>query len=228
MGLSAAGHCATDHRLGLQCHVSRCLQFFAHAHTMRSILSKGVTLFQISSDTKKPKRKRDNTVLGRLQSTVRKFVFQDQDGEVGHDARVSGGEAAATVPSACASSFRVTFNLFFQPFQFVPRKIYHDPRYRRTLERPPSRQYSARLFYNLLFSLFAPLLPPAALQLHVAYVNACASSAPAPGAPRAAAIFAADLLQSGAARRGRAAHGVGCSDCGKGQPLLLAKLGITT
>lgn len=89
MGLSAAGHCATDHRLGLQRHVSRCLQLFARAHTRRSILSKGVTLFQISSNTKKPKRKRDDTVLGRLQSTVRKFVFQDGDS----DARNSGGEA---------------------------------------------------------------------------------------------------------------------------------------
>jgi hypothetical protein len=123
MGLSAAGHCATDHRLGLQRHVSRCLQLFARAHTRRSILSKGVTLFQISSNTKKPKRKRDDTVLGRFQSTVRKFVFQDGD----NDARNSGGKTSATVPSACASSFRVTFYLFFQPSQFVPRKIYDDP-----------------------------------------------------------------------------------------------------
>jgi hypothetical protein len=46
-------------------------------------------LFQISSNTKKPKRQRDDTVLGRLQSTVRKFVFQDGDS----DARNSGGEA---------------------------------------------------------------------------------------------------------------------------------------
>jgi hypothetical protein len=51
-----------------------------------SILSKGVSLFQISSDSKKHKKRRDDTVLGRLKERVRNFVYQDALENTGGDA----------------------------------------------------------------------------------------------------------------------------------------------
>lgn len=41
------------------------------------ILSKGVSLFNISPESKNKTRRRDDTVLGRIKEKVRKFVYQD-------------------------------------------------------------------------------------------------------------------------------------------------------
>jgi hypothetical protein len=79
----------------------------------RSILSKGVSLFNISPESKNKTRRRDDTVLGRIKEKVRKFVYQDD--------RDTVGKAAAAQPfvAACRSS-DVTF------FQYDPR-IISDP-----------------------------------------------------------------------------------------------------